>query len=211
VADDPKPAVDPNLDSKEEFEAKTEMLKAETALIQVRHGLVDRLIMRGVIPIALIVAGPITTYYFSQRANDGIEEVRRIGDSVEKLDAVIEAAKTAASRHDDARAAELIALRRIVSSLQWNVVVTQAREVTSTMGRRLLRERMAGPTNPTFDQVRQSVEDDLYAYLAPRVDSDPQLLKEALRGAVDEIRPPNLIGSVTGEPVPPPRFPIRGQ
>lgn len=70
---------------------------------------------------------------------------------------------------------------------------------------------MAGPTNATFDQVRQSVEDELYAYLAPRVDSNPQLLKEALRGAVDEIRPPNMFQSVTGETDPPPRFPTRGQ
>ena len=196
-------------DSKEEILAKTELVKAEKELIEIRHGILDRLIMRGVIPVALIVAGPITTYYFSQRANDGIEEVRKIGESVSALDEVIDGAKAAAARHDEGRATELIALRRIVSSLQWNLVVSQAREVTGTLGRRLLADFMSQP-GATFDGVRQTVEDALYAHLAPRVDADARLLKEAIRGAVDEIRPLNLFQAVDGNAPPEPRFPSKG-
>lgn len=198
-----KPEKDDKLDSKEEIVAKTELVKAEKELIEVRHSLFDRIIMRGAIPLALIVAGPITTYYFSQRADDGIQEVRKIGDSIEKLDTLIDTIKTASARNDEARAAELIALRRVVSSLQWNLVVSQAREVAGTMGRSLLRTAMSRD-GATFDNTRQEVEDALYTHLAPRVDADARLLKDAIRGAVDEIRP-----STNGTPEP--RFPTRGQ
>jgi len=201
---------DPNHDSKEEIEAKTKLVKAETDRIEIQHGFIDRLIMRGVIPLALLVAAPAATYYFTSRANESEVEVRKVSESIDKLDKLIEGVKVASARSDEAKAAELIALRRIASALQWTTVVSQARDAAGSLGVRILDARMKLP-GATFETARQDVEDALYAHLAPRVDSDPKLLKEAIRGAVDEIRPASGSAPWSGMPPPPPRFPARGE
>jgi hypothetical protein len=204
------PGRDPNEESTEEIEAKTELVKAETAAIEIRHGFIDRLIMRGVIPLALLVAAPAATYYFTSRANESEVEVRKVSESIDKLDKLIEGVKLASARSDEAKAAELIALRRIASALQWTTVVSQARDAAGLLGRRALVHFMAQP-GATFETARQDVEDVLYAHLAPRVDSDPKLLKDAIRGAVDELRPASSSAPWSGTPAPPPRFPTRGE
>lgn len=192
-----------NGDSSAEIEAKTNLLKAEKALVEARQGFLDRVVMRGVIPLALGVAAPAATYYFSRRADDGIAEVRRIGESIGRLDEVIEGAKRAADRVNQERAAELLALRKVVASLQWTLVVSQTRDAAQTIGRPLLVEGMASH-GASFETARGAVEDALYAHLAPRVDADPKLLLEAIRGAVDELRPPSA-----WRPDQEPRFPAK--
>jgi hypothetical protein len=191
-------------DSKDEIEARADMLKAEKELIEARKGFLDRLVMRGVIPLALVVAAPAATYYFSRRADDGIAEVRRVSESIGRLDEVIEGAKRAADKISQERAAEFVALRAIVSRLQWTIVVGQARDAALTIGRPMLARSMSHP-GVSFDTARQAVEDALYAHLAPRVDSDPKLLREAIRGAVDELRPPSPGLDVE------PRFPAKSR
>lgn len=203
-------------DSAEEIEAKAHLIEAEKALIEARLGFWDRLIMRGVIPVALIVAGPATTYYFSQRADRGVEEVRRVADSVRQLDEVVEGAKKAAAQAEEARAQELLALRRIVSSLQWTIVVQQVREAVRTSGRQEIHSRIAMNADAKWTAIRSESERAIYDSLVDRIDADPTLLRDAIRGAVDEIAPEfERDLSARGEALPAipnePRYPTKGR
>lgn len=180
---------DQNEDSTDELEARAKLLEAEAKLTMARYGFVDRIVMRGVIPIALAIAAPIATFYFSQRAETGLQEVRNVGDSIKQLDQMIDRISKAAERHDGARAQELDALKKLVSSLQWTIVVQQVREVVQVHGRPALRTAIERSSRPDFTALRAPVERMLFARIAPHVDADPVLVRESIQGAIDEIAP----------------------
>lgn len=145
--------------------------------------------MRGVIPLALAIAAPVATYYFSARAETGIEEVRKVSDSVKQLDQLIEGVRSSALKHEDARAAELMALKNIVTALQWTIVVQRVRDTVQSYGRSEIHAAIEVSPKPDFALIRVSVEKSLFERIASQVDADPSLIQDAIRGAVDEIAP----------------------
>jgi len=181
---------DPETDeSADEIEARAKLYNAKARLAEARWGFFDRVVMRGVIPVALAIAAPIATYYFSAQAETGIEEVRKVSDSVKQLDQLIAGIRTSAARHEEARMAELTALRDAVSALQWTIVVQRVRDSVQSYGRQALYSEIQKSPRPDFAQIRTTVEKNLFERLSTQVDADPELIRGAIRGAVDEIAP----------------------
>lgn len=112
-------------------EAEAKERDSETKADKAHTPLVDRIIMRGLIPIALLIATPLATYYFTDRAEEGIRQVQatnqeveeavaeldQLGGLVTQLDGLFKGADQRIQEMDQARAAELTALRVLVTRL----------------------------------------------------------------------------------------------
>jgi len=112
-------------------EAEAKERDSETKADKAHTSLIDRIIMRGLIPIALLVATPLATYYFTDRAEEGIRQVQATNQEVEaavaeldqlgvlvgRLDKLFKGADERIQQMDQARAAELTALRVLVTRL----------------------------------------------------------------------------------------------
>jgi hypothetical protein len=97
----------------EQWEALTELLEAKKELAVAKRPLFDRVVMTGLIPFALLVAGPWATWYFSQRAEEGLEQVKKANKENVRLAELIEDL----TAMDKAREAELLKMEKMVTRL----------------------------------------------------------------------------------------------
>lgn len=124
----PRPADNSALEDSAEaelLEAQADVLEAKAKLVTARQPLIDRIIMRGLIPIALAVVGPWALWTFNedniktQRQVAGIETVvEDLTDLLAQAVAEREARVDAVQRAEIARATELHSLSTMVSRLR---------------------------------------------------------------------------------------------
>jgi len=107
------------------LEARANLIKAETAGAKAQQPLIDRIIMRGLIPVALTVVGPWALYVFNadnEKTHAQVAEVESVvadlGDLLAQATQEREARTEIAQRAEIARAAELHALSEMVVRLQ---------------------------------------------------------------------------------------------
>lgn len=110
-------------------------LEALATVLEAQRSPVDRWVTRGLIPIMLLVAGPIVTYYFATRADQSIEaveqtntEVARLAGTTDKLETLVADAGRQVQAMDEARAEELTALRVVVQRLERALQLTILRD-----------------------------------------------------------------------------------
>jgi hypothetical protein len=103
-------------------------IEAKIKLIEARRPFWDRLITSGLLPIALLVVGPAATWYFANRANEGLTEVKRSNEEVHDLKEVVETLSGTLQRADrrlremeEERAAELRAMHALSERLDRTV------------------------------------------------------------------------------------------
>jgi hypothetical protein len=107
-----------------DWEALTELIEAKKDLQVAKRPFIDRLVLQGLLPLALIVVGPWATYYFANRAEDGLAEVKKANEESEKLakvitdlEATLQGAEVKIGEMDRARAAELLKMEKMVRAL----------------------------------------------------------------------------------------------
>lgn len=97
----------------DQWEALTELLEAKKELAVAKRPFFDRMVMTGLIPFALLIAGPWATWYFSQRAEEGLEQVKKANKENVRLAELIEDL----TAMDKARAEELEKMEGMVTRL----------------------------------------------------------------------------------------------
>lgn len=149
----------------DEMEAQAHLLEARAALIKAKWSFADRLIMRGLIPLSLLVAGPMATYYFHVRAEKSDETQKR-------MEALIASNEALGKR------------------LEQILVVAAAKREVASFGRDELTREIAscGRSAPDFDEIRVRVEKKIHERVSAQVGDGPHV-NAAVRGAVDEVAP----------------------
>ena len=109
----------------EVLEAEAKLIKAKTEQAKAKQPLIDRIIMRGLIPVALTIVGPWALYAFNADNEKTHEQVAEVEDVVEDLTELLgqavaerEERTRYSQREDEARAAELTALAVMVTRLR---------------------------------------------------------------------------------------------
>jgi len=148
----------------DEIEAQAHLLEARAALIQAKWSFWDRVIMRGLIPLSLLVAGPVVTYYFHVRAEKSDENQKR-------MEALIASNEALGKR-----------LEQIL------VVAAAKREVASFGRDELTKEIASSGAAPDFNAIRERVETKIRVRVSAQVGDGPSV-DAAVRGAVDEVAP----------------------
>lgn len=152
------------LSDSDELEAQAHLLEARTALIQAKWSFWDRLIMRGVIPFAMLIGGPVTGYYFHTRAETSDANQGRMEQLIKSNEA-------------------------LGRRLEQILVVTAARKEVATFGKDVITSEIAASDHPDFAAIRARVENALVARVTAQLGADPVLIKQAVTGAVDEVAP----------------------
>jgi len=127
-------------------------LGALAKVIEAKRSPLDRWITRGLIPVMLLIAGPLVTYYFTTRADQAAEvmqatndEIARLSGATDRLETLITDAGARVEQMDDARAHELQALRVIVqrleNALRLVVLQTAIREAAAVQLAAAVKER----------------------------------------------------------------------
>lgn len=106
------------------LEAQAKLKSAEALLKSNSSSLWEKIVVRGVIPIALLVAGPMATFYFSNGLQEAQTEVRAVAESAEKLEDLVQAQEAEASTMrarfqeiEEQKAVELKAMSTVVRRL----------------------------------------------------------------------------------------------
>lgn len=100
-------------------------LEALARVLEAKRSPLDRWITRGLIPVMLLIAGPLVTYYFTTRADQASEviqdtndEIAALTDATNALETLVVDAGERIDAADDARAQELHALSVVVQRLE---------------------------------------------------------------------------------------------
>lgn len=137
--------------------AKAKLKEAEAALETARTPFVDKLILRGVLPIALAIVGPWAALTFSEQGAD-LGELKKITEQ-EKSDAEERKKQSAAwrermSRLEDERAAELQAMKNMVSRLDATLRLSL---VQMAVARTLAEEGEEAPREEVLRRVQEQI------------------------------------------------------
>lgn len=100
-------------------------LEALARVLEAKRSPLDRWITRGLIPVMLLIAGPLVTYYFTTRADQASEVIQdtndgiaALADATDALETLVVDAGERIDAADDARAQELHALSVVVQRLE---------------------------------------------------------------------------------------------
>ena len=198
-----------------DWEALTELIEAKKELQVAKRPFFDRVVMTGLIPFALIIAGPFATYYFANRAEEGIGEVKKgneenakLGQLVADLEATLKGAEVKIGEMDRARAEELIKMEKMVRALDDTmknalIQMTVAR-IMAERDRRFTRTEtgstpMMGPV--TGDQPPSLPLDPPVDPTIDQGDDDELPPEDVREAAMEQLQVPGLDGGDLGKRV----------
>lgn len=148
-------------DDPEVLEARTELLKAQTKLTKASIPLFEKIVLRGVIPIALAIITPWALWTFDAAQT----EQKKQGETITQLEELLQTAQEEAAarrermaRVEEERAAELASMSAMVVRLDNLLKLILVRDAVS----RQIRE--------VRDKPRPGVEPDPIAPLRARAD-----------------------------------------
>lgn len=179
----------------EVLEARAEVIKWRAKLAKAKQPLIDRLIMRGLIPIALAVVGPWALYTWNEDTVKTQAQVAEVEGVVGELQALLAEAIEARAereemtkRNDEARAVELHALATMVSRLGETI----RRLTVRTAVREAVRDGVGTaparvvPMSMDFERARV-VEEALIQFQESGIDDqEMDELREIARHAYDQ-------------------------
>lgn len=99
-----------NSDDPELVEARAKLLKAQAGLLKANTPLYDKLVIRGLIPIALAIVAPWATWTFSEKTDRAISKT-------EELQKSLETQREYLTELEARKAQELAAMSRMVNRL----------------------------------------------------------------------------------------------
>lgn len=139
-----------------DWEALAELIEAKKDLHVAKRPFLDRLVLGALLPIALLIVGPWATWYFMDRAEEGLAEVRRANEGNEKLaeivvalEATLRGAEKKITEMDRARANELAKMEKMVCALDdtmKNALIQMT--VARIISERTSLRSMARPSQP---------------------------------------------------------------
>lgn len=137
--------------------AKAKLKEAEAALATAKTPLIDKLIIRGVLPIALAIVGPWAALTFSEQSAD-LSELNKLYVQ-EKADAEERKKQSAEwrdrmSRIEDERAAELQAMKNMVTRLDATLRLAL---IQMAVARTLAEEGEGTPREEVLRRVQEQV------------------------------------------------------
>lgn len=137
--------------------AKAKLKEAEAALATAKTPLIDKLIIRGVLPIALAIVGPWAALTFSEQGQDLSTLQKLVAE--EKADAEERKKRSAEwrermSRIEEERAAELQAMSNMVSRLDATLRLSL---IQMAVARTLAEEGESTPREEVLRRVQEQV------------------------------------------------------
>ena len=145
--------------------ARAALVEAKTAQTQAKMPLIDKLIMRGLLPIALAVVGPWAAYTFSVEAQAAKEKASDVQDTAKRLEDLLETQKseweTARKRIADVerqKAEELAAMSAMVTRLS-TTLRTALIHMAVAQELRVGERGALPPTLPSVTPMRPSREE----------------------------------------------------
>jgi len=151
------------------IEARAKLLKAQAALAKAQTPLLDKVILRGLIPIALAIAGPWAIYKFDKAQNEQVQTTTELKGLLEaaKDDEAARQTRSVVWRErmkeiEDERTAELTAMSAMVCRLDDTMKMAM---VQAAVARLVNLPTQVTQTSPQIPPSRNEVQQDISAQI----------------------------------------------
>lgn len=167
-------------DDPEVLKARAEVLKAEAKVAKARTPLLDKIILRGLIPIALAIVGPWALWKFDKAQT----EQARQGEVIVQLQDLLKSSREESERHQEQRAAELASMTHMVIRLDNVLKLALIRmAVSQAVGQEVRGPAGVGPRiGPSRTEVVRDVAEQIQL-----PDVDPQEFERIAGEQYDRI------------------------
>lgn len=177
-------------------EAEAKRSQAEAALAQARKGCTETLVIKVLAPVALLIVGPWATYYFSSKAEEGIQKVeantREMNDlhnTIDNMQEIVEHLSGVLADANADREHEMTRMRATVDKLDGTLKMIM---VQMALRRAIERNRSPWEVSPPRGDVLRSRSEEVISeavdQLAPLADREEleSLAREALEKMASE-------------------------
>lgn len=146
------------------IEAQARLRQAEAMFAQHSTSLWEKIVVRGIIPIALLIVGPMATAYFSNEVQQAKTEVREVAATAAALGSLVKAQETEAEQYrqrfqelEAQKAAELDEMSSVVTRLDKTLRASMIQLAVM----QIINEQSTGGNIPTEQEVLRQVADQV--------------------------------------------------